>query len=203
MSVLLGSEVGKERVAREALILLRNNLNDSLVEEDAKWETLDKELAQQLKIPYTKCVSNKVSPNNFYMGHRPSLIESSVDKYPNVAVMTYRGSASQDRGDHYVGYQLTMFIEAMVIDGPYKNNPNFERTGEDLVNRKVQRMEEAIHNVMLSNLTLNGIVDEISSAPNILTTECFRRREETSNGSDFYWQMTRLEYGINKISSAY
>lgn len=201
MSVLFGKEIGLERIAREALVLLVNNLNTELEAEDAKWVQLDKDLAAELGIKPVSCISNKVKNENFYMGHRPSLIEAPVEKYPNVCAMAYRSAKSGDQGDQYEGHQIRLYIEAMVVDGPYAQAQELDRKGEDLVNRKVQRMTEAIHNVMVSNRTLGGIVLELHDVPSAEVSECFRRRQTKGHGNDYYWQMVRLDYNVNKISA--
>lgn len=202
MSLLLGHEIGMERVTREVIVLLTNNLGAALDTEDAKWVTLDQQLATLLHTDYVKCVSDKPSPENFHPGHRPSLIEAPIEGFPNVSAMAYQSLASSDIGDQYEGSKITLFIEAMVIDGPYDpQTTGFQVQGEDLVNRKVQRMAEAIHNVMISNRTLGGIVFEINDVPIVLVTECMRRREDLGHGADYFWQMVRFEYRINKISA--
>lgn len=202
MTVLLGHEIGMERIAREVIVLLSDNLSAALDAEDAKWATLDQQLAAKLQVEYSSCVSNKVKASNFYPGHRPSLIEASIDKYPNVSAMAYQSVSSTDVGDQYEGSKITLFIESMVIDGPYESQTTgFSPKGEDLINRKVQRMSEAIHNVMISNRTLGGIIFEISDTPLVMVTECMRRREGLGTGADYYWQMVRFEYKINKISA--
>jgi hypothetical protein len=202
MAVLTGKELGLERIAREIQILLINNLNTALDVEDAKWTTLDQELNEALLIPYVKCTSDHVETKNFYVGHKPSLIEAPVE-YPNVSVMAYQNVPSRDQGDQYEGNTITAFIESMVIEGPYPQEPDgaFNREAEDVVNRKVQRMLEAIHNVIVSNRTLGGIVFEITGPPTVIVTECLRRREGPGSGPDYYWQMVRLEYTVNKISA--
>ncbi len=202
MAVLFGKEIGTERIAYEALMLLANNLNAAVDVEDAKWTALDQALATKLTIESVPCVSNNVEAKNFFLGHRPSLIEASVEGYPNVSVMADQAMPSADQGDQYEGWQIRLWIEAMVIDGPY--DPLFEgyeRKGEDLCNRKAQRMIEAVHNVIVSNRTLNGVVEEISDPPRAFLSNCFVRSDETSHGSDYFWQMVRLEYVVRKIAA--
>lgn len=202
MALLLGKEVGTERIAHETLLLLINNLNAALLVEDAKWNTLDQSLAQALEIDWVPCVSNPVLKPNYYKGHHPSLIEASVLDYPNIAVMADQAMPSSDQGEGYEGFQVRLWIEAMVIDGPYDAQlKGYERDGEDLCNRKSQRMMEATHNVLVSNRNLSGIVEEITDPPRAFVTDCLVRSESTSYGSDYFWQMIRLEYVVRKVSA--
>jgi hypothetical protein len=62
-------------------------------------------------------------------------------------------------------------------------------------------MLEAIHNVMVSNRDLGGFVFEVGTPPRSQVSECFRRRAEKGHGQDYYWQMVRLEYTVNKVSA--
>lgn len=202
MAVLLGKEIGCERIAYETLTLLINNLNTAVDTEDAKWTTLDQTLATNLQIDYVACISNTVERRNFFLGHRPTLIEAPIENYPNVAVMADQAMPSADQGDWYEGFQIRLWIEAMVIDGPYDPlQVGYERKGEDLCNRKAQRMTEALHNVVISNKSLNGVVEEITDPPRAFLSNCFVRSDETSHGSDYFWQMVRLEYVVRKVSA--
>lgn len=204
MSVLVGSELGTERLAQETLLLLVQNLNTALGVEDAKWTTLDKDFSRELHIPGVVCNSDKVDNRDFYKGHRPSLIEAPIDRYPNVSVMSYHSEPSGDQGDQYEGQRIRIFIEAICIDGPYDQNTDgsvFDRNGEDLVNKKTQRMAEAIHAVLIDQRTLGGYAFEIGPPPTVDWSDCMRRRESKGTGQDYYWQMVKLEYTLNKISS--
>lgn len=202
MALLLGKEIGTERIAYQTLLLLISGLNTALAAEDAKWSTLDLALAQALEIDYIPCTSNQVLKPHYYLGHRPSLIEASITEYPNVAVMADQAMPSSDQGEGYEGFQVRLWIEAMVIDGPYDPQvKGYERDGEDLCNRKSQRMMEAIHNVLVSNRNLTGIVEEITDPPRAFVSDCLVRSEDTSYGSDYFWQMARLEYVVRKVSA--
>lgn len=202
MATLLGKEIGSERIGYETLLLLINNLNDALEAEDVKWNTLDQSLAQAIEIDWIPCTSNPIKKHNFYLGHRPSLIEASIHEYPNVSVMADQAMPSSDQGDWYEGFQIRLWIEAMVIDGPYDQKmKGYERAGEDLCNRKAQRVMEALHNVLVSNRTLSGIIEPITDPPRAFLSNCIVRSEDTSYGSDYFWQMARLEYIVKKVSA--
>lgn len=205
MPLLTEKGIGHERITREMLIVMVDNLNTQLGVEDAKWTTLDAELAQKLEIEYVPCLSNKVEKPNFYFGHRPSLIEAPVISYPNVSVYTNRTVASADQGDHMEGFQISVGIEAMCIAGPYQQlHSGFMREGEDLVNKRTQRMAESIHAVVLANRTLTGLVAPIGTPPRVDFSEVFTRNEGIGGqGAMYYWQMVRLEYFVNKVSSLY
>lgn len=201
MTVYMGKELGLERIQYEVLVLMINNLNTALTAQDALWSTLDADMATLRGVDPIIVTSDHVLPENFYPGHKPSLIEAPTDKYPNICVMAWNSGESSDQGDQYEGNLIDVYIEAMVIDGPFPQAQEFDPTAEDRVNKKVQRMTEAIHNVMISNRTLGGITFEISDSPRVVLTECLRRRAIKGHGEDYYWQMVRFDYSINKISA--
>lgn len=204
-TLLIGKELGIERIAREISVILINNINAELLVEDAKWNTLDSDLAVLRGVPYVPCVSNPVSAKNIHVGHKPSLIKAPVENYPNISVMSYAVNNSPfspiDQGEIN---SVTTFIETMVLDGPYPKEDSsdyFIEKAEELVNRKIQRMVEAIHSVIFTRPTLNGLVLGIQKPPRVVITECLIRHETTmDNNNDYYWQMARLEYNINKDS---
>lgn len=202
-TLLLGNELGNELIYREALMILTTTINAELTVQDNKWTTLDKDLAARLQIQYTPCISNKVEPFNFYSGHVPSLIFAPVTNYPNISVMSDQSNPSAFGGDQWNATTIPLIIEALVIDGPYPVSDDFNRVGEELCNRKVQRMAEAIHAVIGDNPTLNGLVQPIVQEPRVIWSECFRRAEETSHGADYYWQGVNLTYLVDKVINPY
>lgn len=199
MSLLLTNELGNERISREMLMILSQNLNAELVVQDAKWTTLDQQLAQQLQIPYLQCTSNQVAASSFYHGHIPSLVFAPPTNYPNVSVMSDQLFPNQYQGDHYDGVSLNIIIEALIIDGPYPQDIEFNRQGEEFANKKIQRMAEAINAVVNNFRDINGLVDPILNSPRVIFSECFRRTENTQYGQDYYWQGVNLTYQVDKV----
>lgn len=192
-TMVSSSTLGLERVARECLIMLMDVLNDELPAQDAAWAELDEDLATRQGIPYVPLTLEPVEPNNFYLGHRPSLIEAPVDKYPNVSVMADRAGPSESDSmfDHGSEYDLRLYIELMVRS----------LTSEEEVNARVQRMADAVNICMMSNRTLRGVVTEIDTSPTIAFTEVFIRKERPEYGREWFWQGARLEYVVTKMAS--
>jgi hypothetical protein len=204
MALLTEKGIGHERLARELLIIMVDNLAAAMDLEDAKWNTLDAELALKLGVDHKPLLQDKIVKPNFYFGHRPSLIEAPVASYPNLSVYSNQSGQSADQGDHMEGFQLLVGIELMCIDGPYDQTiTGFNRQGEDRVNKKIQRAVESVHAVVLAHRSLNGLIAPIDTPPRTQFTEPMLRREQTGYGSDFYWQMARMEYFIRKVSTLY
>lgn len=194
------NDIGMEKIAREVALVLINEINDELEVVDAGWQTLDQELAAAQGIEYYECISDPVESKYIHVGHRPSFIENSAEEYPNIAVMSYQAAASgYSNFDQGEDMNVTFYIEFMVKDGPYEPQQDFIQQGEILVNKKGQRMGEAIHRVVSKNSTLNGLISGFDGAPLIRYTDCMRRLDATSTGDqEYYWQMGRIEYQVTR-----
>src|SRR4051794_38356702 len=158
MTLVDTTEIGMERIAREGLIVLIETLNDELPNQDAKWAPLDEELATLRGVPYEPIVNELVAPENFYPGHRPSLIKAPIDKYPNVSVMADRAGQAQDDNID----QISIYNDALVIELMAKSS-----TSEEEVNSLARRMAEAVNICLMSSRTLRGVVNEFQGVPTV------------------------------------
>lgn len=205
MTLQSSTDLGLELIARKIALLLISDINTELATVDAAWTTLDQELATAQGASYVACTSDTVAASNIHVGHRPSFIESPVTNYPNLSVMSYNMANSPYRNiDHGEDISITTFVEGMVKDGPFASDIEFNHQAEMFVNKKVQRMVEAVHKVISSNPTLGGLIDGFEGAPRIVVTECMRRQETTEGGDqDYYWQMFRMEYITTRSLAIY
>lgn len=191
MALLVDNGLGLERIAREALIVLIDALNDELDVVEAEYTTLDADLAELRRQPIRPIRLEHVQLPNFVLGHRPSLIEAPIENYPNVAVMAESAvPATTEDLDHIHIFQDSLVIEIMVRS----------EEGEEHVNRRAWRTVEAVNRVIQSNPTLNGLVEGITSPVNAVVTDCLIRTERPSNGPRWFWQGGRLEYEVLKVA---
>lgn len=205
MAVFEAAEIGMEKIARETALLLIEHINDNIDDIDSLWNTLDQDLATQQGVPYEPCTSDHVRPDKIHVGHRPSFIESDEANYPNLCVMSYESGAGPYRNfDQGEDTSITFYIEGMVKDGPYQPEDPFLEKGEVLVNKKVQRMVEAVHRILSANRTLNGLIDGFEGSPRVTVSDCLRRTNSTEAGTyDFYWSMFRIEYTVIRAIENY
>lgn len=184
--------LGMERVAREALIVLIETINDVLPDLDSHWAPLDLELhiARGGDVSdFTPIVLETVELNNFYLGHQPSLIKAPVDGYPNVSVMADHAGVEGDNDyDQGEAYGLRVWVELMVKS----------IVSEEEVNARVQRLADAANICMVSNPTLRGTVHGYDGPPTADVGEVFTRKERTTYGDQWFWQGARLEYRVRK-----
>lgn len=194
MATLINSPtLGLERIAREACIVLLETLNDAISEQETAWNTLDEEFADARGIDYVPITLEPVEGSNFYLGHRPSLLNASVDKYPNVSVMADHAGAGGDQYDQGEVYSNRLWVEIMVKSTTSEEEPN-----EEEVNARIQRTVDAVNICMLSNPTLRGTIHGYEGPPSADVGEVFTRKENTAYGNEFVWQGARLEYMVRK-----
>ena len=204
-SVLLtGSEIGLELISREIAINLIQQINPALDAEDLRWNTLDAQLDSIRGVSTESYASEHVSPINIHVGHKPSLIIGPVENYPNIAVMSYAAGPSTNRPiDQGEDFQVRTSIETCVKAGPYDPEIVSIDKAEELVNKRIQRMVEAIHFVVSkeANIHLNGLITGYQGAPAIVITDCDKRSGSSDESNTmYYWQMARIEYTIFKPS---
>lgn len=205
MSQIIDKGLGLERIQREAFLVLFKNLNKEQIQLDQAWATLDAQLSTETGREFDSIILETVENFNFHMGHRPSLIEAPIQRYPNISVMAYQ---SRPEGiaqiDQMASVSNRLFVECMVKSPSYESNLEEVTEGqieaERVVNSRIQRMTDAVNNVIQSNRTLNGTIAEITQNPSVLISDVFTRRENTSYGQNWLWQGSRLEYEISKLS---
>jgi hypothetical protein len=184
--------IGLEQIQREAFYVLFDNLNTNITQVNDDMSVSDQEFADRTGRDYVALDIEPVENDNFYEGHRPSLISAPIINYPNCSVWASaaESSAENEYLDHTDVFINELYVEVMVKAGPTE--------GESVVNRRCIRTAEAVHFSLISNQTLNGIVTAFSDMPKVNLSEVFKRKQETGYGDDWYWQAARLDYLILK-----
>lgn len=205
MSEIIDKGLGLERLQREAFLALFKQVNNEQAQLNQAWAELDTLLAQETEREFDPIVLEPVEVFNFHMGHRPSLVEAPIQRYPNISVMAYQ-SRPEGAGqiDQMANISNRLFIECMVKSPQYEDSLEEVSEGqiesERVVNARIQRLTDAVNNVIQSNRTLNGTVSGIGQHPSVLISDVFVRGEHTSYGQKWLWQGSRLEYEISKLS---
>lgn len=202
---IIDKGLGLERIQREAFLVLFQKLNEELSILESAWATLDQQLSTATGRDFNAITLEAVEDFNFHMGHRPSLIEAPIARYPNVSVMAYQSRADGvTQIDQMVQLSDRLFIECMVKSPHYDTATDEAMAGqieaERVVNARIQRMTDAVNNVIQNNRTFNGTIQEVTQIPNVLISDVFPRAEKTSYGPMWLWQGSRLEYEISKLS---
>lgn len=186
----VSTSVGLLQVQRLVLLELKDNLNSMITSLKAsRWDAEDAAYWAAFGSPDPGFIVEPVAAENFYSGHRPSLIEAPVDKYPNCAVMAYVGRPKSTTDDLFDTYTETCAVELMAKSAD----------SEDEVNYRIQRMAEAARDVIANNRNLGGYIPKAEDTPQIMLGDVFVRREAKSRGTEFLWQGARIEYAIDKL----
>lgn len=205
MTVIVDKGLGLERLQREAFVVLFKNLNQELELLNTAWATLDAELSTTTGRDFDPIELEPVEPMNFHMGHRPSLINAPIQRYPNISVMAYQSRLeSVNQIDQMHNLSNRLFVECMVKSPKYETTTEEATTGqieaERIVNARIQRVTDAVNNVIQSHRTFNGTTFEMGQVPDVLISDVFVRAEHTSMGQPWLWQGSRLEYQVSRLS---
>lgn len=188
MTGVVNSTTGMEHIAREAGIILLQQMNDAIVRQQDAWHPLDEEWAGLRGVDYEPIGLEEIPLPNFHIGIRPSLIEAKMNAYPNVTVMSDLAAPNEaDEVDQMNKYVISLFVGIFV-----------KGENEVEVNARIQRTVEAANICVLSNPTLRGYVNEMDGTPTIQITEPNARQEKTSHGKKWFLQGARIEYLIAK-----
>lgn len=179
---------GVEIIEREAIKILYEELNDELIAVQDEWEDRDIEINQLTGEDPITVELELVEEDNFYYGHRPSLIEAPVDNYPNVCAIADSSSPSENEMDQFNNYEVSLAIEIMC-----KSLYN-----ESEVNRRTVRTAEAVNRVLMRNNTLNGNCEGFDMDPSLVLTNVFIRSDHPQGDSDWYWRAARIDYFITR-----
>lgn len=195
MTLTSSSIIGLEQIQREAFFTLFDGLNNAIAQMEADMHTSDQEFATRTGREYVEINIEPVADAEFYEGHRPSLINSPVENYPNCSVWCASGRVSDDSDvmDHTDIFVNELFIELMVKASPAE--------GEEFVNKRCIRTAEAAHFCLMRNQTLDGIITAFTAMPTVNLSEVFKRQDSTGYGQEYFWQAARLDYMILKESN--
>jgi len=179
-----------EAIQREAFRVFFDQLNGAIDQIADFMAPRDEALAAHVGSEYVPTVIEHVAPENFYEGHRPSLISAPVTAYPNLAVWAVRSVPAPESAqlDQISVSRTLLYVECMVKSA----------ADEGEVNRRILRTVEAVNLCVMSNPTLNGIVNAADSEPSVTISEVFTRKETTAYGPHWFWQGARLEYAVRK-----
>jgi hypothetical protein len=183
--------LGTEAIQRQALIVLFDYLNDTIVSMNSTWAVEDDEFWAALNRGNEEWYVEPIADQNFYPGTIPSLINAPIENYPNVCTICYIANPPGSSDDDGELYQNLLAIEVMV------KSVNSEQE----VNSRIQKTLDAIHLTFMNSLenrTLNNTVPQLG-APRMSVGDVFVRREKTNRGDKWFWQGGTLEYTVSKF----
>jgi hypothetical protein len=180
--------IGLELVERKVALVLFNELNDEIDLQQDKWVDRDEEWNILTGQEPSYVEVEHVEPENYYQGHKPSLVKNApIERFPNVSVMVYQGRPNTSIIDQASNFNVTVDIELMV-----------KGETEHLVNARIHRTVESVHQVLVRNDKLGGLSFGWSDDPIIQITDIFLRKENTSHGEDWLWSAARIRYNLSR-----
>lgn len=189
---------GLERIGYQVLLALHASLNAELGVQASNWAQLDSDMASELRKPYVPVQLEEIGNQNFYLGHRPSLMQASIESYPNVSVMMPQARPAPDQGDQWDTYQDSIVIETLV-----KSIDVDDGLAEMICNARIQRTASAILSVLGRNKTLDGTVMPMQTPPSVTISNVFVRNEAEGHGQRWLWQGARIELAYERHSKIY
>lgn len=196
--------VGLEDVQRAAFYVFFEGLNTALDQVAAYWLPRDEEFDTRVGTTLAPIELEPIPNSNFHEGHKPSLVLSGPDAFPNIAIFATRADPGpeNDRFDQIDQWSDSLLIEMMV-----------KALDEDTVNRRVQRMAEAVVMCIRRNPTLGGAVTGITTAPSLNISDVFAVRSPGQGGAyqgqgnpgqtpggRYIWQGATVQFRVPKDS---
>ncbi len=199
MTLDLSLSFGTERLEQETIMVLHRSVNIEIIAQMSHWSALDQAFATEMEIRFDPVYVEPIQDENFYTGHRPSLIDADYDRYPNVAAIANRstprgGDGGYDQGE---AFDMLLAIEIMCRSEPAASLDDGKRERE--VNSRTQRTADSVLACLTRNKTLNGTIFALGGTPSIRFSETFAGREAKGSGKRFLWKGSRIEVSAYKI----
>lgn len=190
--------LGIEELVDEVEILLRNKLNDGLIQQQERWNEADEERADRRGVDYVPIELEPVSNDAFHVGYIPSLVlgeaDLGLDRFPYVAITP--GDTSPDpedaSADHFSVHQNNMSIHAI--------SKASWAEGAEIAWRRSARMAEAIYAVVFGDPKMRQLLGAISNPARVRGSEPFRFNPE-GQGEDSFWVAAGTDYIIKNYST--
>lgn len=205
------NRIGAEDLQWQVFQVIYSKLNAAIAAEGVRGDDIDTAFNALTGRQLDGVTVDQIDPDNFHMGHRPSLIESPVSNWPAIAVMAYSSVQSPIDFDldQAMTSRVSVSIEFITAAGPYKVGADGQIVvsprddAEETVDRKLKRAAEAIQVVMLANRELGGYHRPSDQAPTITFGEVFIR-DGAGDGTDregrYFWQGVRFQYTYDKTT---
>lgn len=197
----------EEIVQYAALLQIFNSLGKTVAYQEALWNARDLAWAQSMGREYKQVHIEMPSPDNFYLGPRPSLVESPVDFWPSITVRCNSGRSApvNEQLDEIDVTYADLFIEILCKAGPVDQDELHERAGietDGMVDAQVQRLTAAVQACIALDKTLGGVVMRIDRPPTVKPSIPFSRPGTGPKGSGPYYvfQGKQLQYIVCKHS---
>jgi hypothetical protein len=177
-------DIQLEEVARALLLTLKNDLPTHLGEVADEMQAADVQYyTAELGLPVPE--TPLPGPLQYLEGHYPSILDWDVSAFPVLTAMAYEHSldpAGLD-ADQVEPMGSATYVELFASD-----------TDEGTLSRRSWRYAKALHRCVARNPTLGGVVEPITTTPDVFVSNAVTRRVSEFTDEVIYIQAARLEY---------
>lgn len=198
-------------VERVALLQIVKYLEGECQRQEEIWRTRDQEFAQQMLYAGVQYAAKplsieRVSPANFFVGARPSLIGTSIDFWPSVTSRCAVSGASRSmQTDQSDAYDARLIIEVLCKAGPVRPDELHAQPGVDAegeVNRQIKALSAAVHMCFRRDPSFGGRIPGIAAPPNSTTglPSALPGDNKERSGPYYLYIGRRMQYTLQGIS---
>jgi hypothetical protein len=151
-------------VERAAMMQIVANLEEECERQESNWRSRDIEFADLLGpsgVEYqAKGIQiERVQPQNFFIGARPSLVNASADFYPSITTRSAQSSPARDQGDQFDILDVQLTIEILCKSDQVPQDQLHRQRGIDAegdVNRQVHLLAAAVQSAIRRDPSCGG-----------------------------------------------
>lgn len=191
-SAQFGVDIDTEKIQREAILILFDNLNDKIDDLEEDWNTRDSDFFNRMNQVSPDWSVEHIADDNFHSGTLAQLMSRPISDYPNCCAIAYVADPTGSDDDEGEIYQIRLAVEVMVKS----------EVSEQEVNSRIKKTVEAVQRVFkdgFENRTLNHTVSELGR-PRETTGDVFK---VVKDNKVWFWQGGSLEYPVIKYVSSY
>jgi hypothetical protein len=198
-------------IERAALMQVVLHLEDECKRQETIWTQRDQVYAQALGSAGVKYQAvgvhiERIAPQNFFIGARPSLMQSSSDFWPSVTSRcAVVGPSRGADADQFDTLDCQLSLEILCKAGPVnqddlRRQPGIDAEGE--VNRQVHLLSAAVHMCIRRDPTFGGRVQTLQRPPTKNSGLPFALPGDNRERTGPYWiyMGRRLRYTVQLAS---
>jgi len=185
-------DIDTERIQREALLILFDNLNDKIDELEEEFNAEDDDFYNHMGLVSPGFSVEQISTDNFHAGTLAPLLTRPIEEFPNCCTIAYVAEPTGSTDDQAEFFQIRLAVEVMVKS----------QLSEMEVNSRIKKTIKAVRRVFLDgydNRKLNGLVSSMGE-PRETTGDVFA---VVRNDQRWYWQGGSLTYPVLKYVQDY
>jgi hypothetical protein len=188
--------LGSEALVDIVFLALRDNMDDALAVQQARWDAHDQYLAAQLDMDWTQLVLEPIPLDNFHVGSIPSFvgIEDRVANYPMLVVVP--GRTTPDAENAMLD-QIDVYSNAVAI---HTFSRASDAEGATIAYRRAMRMAEAVHYVVHNDTTLRSVTRGVAGPLLVERSEPWYFPPEDGHGEDWCWMAVMHQYAFRNYS---